>query len=92
MIYFRVLRLSSGYSRRLSLWSRKRLHDPAVADTANLKENKTAYKHGLSVFIHVVVVLLVVARGDVVHPFLVVQVPTDGLLDAFLKLEARLPA
>ncbi len=41
-----ILRLSSGYARRLSLKSRKRFHDPAVADATFLNENKTTYKHG----------------------------------------------
>ena len=50
------------------------------------------FSRPLSSLIHVVVILLVVSRSDIVHPSLVVQVPTDGFLDAFLKLEARLPA
>ena len=41
--------------------------------------------------IHLLVVLLVVATGDVVHPLLVVEVPTDGLLDALLELKRGLP-
>ena len=43
-------------------------------------------------FIHVLVILLVVAAGDVVQPFLVVEVPAHRLLDAFLELQGRLPA
>ena len=35
---------------------------------------------------------MVVAAGHVVHPLLVVEVPTDGALDAFFKLQRRLPA
>ena len=46
----------------------------------------------LSVLIHVIVVLLVVARGDIVHPFLVVEIPTYGSFNAFLKLQAGLPS
>ena len=45
----------------------------------------------LSVFIHFFVVAFVVAGGDIVHPFLVVKIPTDGLFDAFLKLEGGFP-
>ncbi len=41
----------------------------------------------LAVLIHVVVVVLVVAGGDIVQPFLVVEIPAHGLLDAFLKLQ-----
>ena len=46
----------------------------------------------LPVRVHVFVILHVVAGGDVVHPVLVVEVPADGLLDALLELERRLPA
>ena len=38
------------------------------------------------------VILFVVAAGDVVQPFLVVEVPAHRLLDAFLELQGRLPA
>ena len=39
-----------------------------------------------AVAVHVVVIFLVFARGDVVDPVLVVEVPFHRLLDAFLKL------
>ena len=42
--------------------------------------------------VHLVVILLVVAARNVVHPLLVVKVPADCLFYAFLKLQARLPA
>ena len=42
--------------------------------------------------VHVFVIPLVVAGGDVVHPGLVVEIPTDGALDAFLELQGGLPA
>ena len=42
--------------------------------------------------VHRVVILLVVARGDIVEPLLIVEIPADGLLDAFLKLKTWLPA
>ena len=41
----------------------------------------------LSIGIHVVVVLLVITRGYVVHPFLVIQIPFYSFLDTLLKLE-----
>ena len=44
------------------------------------------------ILIHLLIVALVVARGDVVHPLLVVEVPADGALDAFLELERGFPA
>ena len=42
--------------------------------------------------IHFLVILLVVTAGDVVHPLLVVEIPSDGFLNAFLELQAGLPA
>ena len=46
----------------------------------------------LPVPVHFLVILLVVAAGNVVEPFLVVEVPAHRLLDAFLELEAWFPA
>ena len=46
----------------------------------------------LSIPVHFLVILLVVAARDVVEPFLVVEVPAYRLLDAFLKLQGRFPA
>ena len=46
----------------------------------------------LPVPVHFFVILFVVAARDVVEPFLVVQVPAHGLLDAFLELQGRFPA
>ncbi len=46
----------------------------------------------LPVPVHFFVILLVVAAGDVVEPFLVVKVPAHRPLDAFLELQGRLPA
>ena len=46
----------------------------------------------LSVLVHVVVIPLVVPAGHVVHPLLVVEVPSYGLLDALLELQAGLPS
>ena len=51
-----------------------------------------AHPYGcLSVGVHVVVVFHVVAAGDIVHPFLVVEIPADGTLNAFLELETGFP-
>ena len=44
-----------------------------------------------SVCVHVIVILLVVARGYIVQPLLVVEIPADGLLDTLLKLERGFP-
>ena len=40
----------------------------------------------LTIFVHIVVVLLVVTRGDVVHPLLVVQVPAYCFFYTFFEL------
>ena len=45
----------------------------------------------LTVRIHVVIVLLVITRGYVVHPFLVIEIPFYGFLDTLLKLQRWLP-
>ena len=42
--------------------------------------------------VHLVVIPLVVAARHAVHPGLIVQIPADGLLYAFLELEAWFPA
>ncbi len=41
--------------------------------------------------IHFLVVAFVVAGGDVVHPVLMVKIPTNGVLDAFFELERGFP-
>jgi len=46
----------------------------------------------LPLLIHLLVVLLVVAAGDVVHPLLVFKIPLYGLFDSLLELERRFPA
>ena len=50
------------------------------------------YPSLLTIAIHHFIILLVVAGGDVVHPCLVVEVPSHGLLDAFLELQAGFPS
>ncbi len=46
----------------------------------------------LLILVHFLVVFLVVAAGDVVHPLLVVQVPINGQDDALLKGSFGVPA
>ena len=41
--------------------------------------------------VHVFVVAQVVARGDAIHPVLVVEIPAHGFLDALFKLEGGFP-
>lgn len=41
----------------------------------------------LFVVVHLLVVLLILARGDVVHPLLIFQVPANSLLNALLELQ-----
>ena len=54
-------------------------------------ESFCSYRCLLTVRIHIVVVLLVITRGYVVHPFLVIEIPFYGLLDTLLKLQKWLP-
>ena len=46
----------------------------------------------LSSSVHFLVILLVFPGSDIIHPLLIIQVPADGLFNAFLKLEAGFPA
>ena len=61
----------------------------------NFRSKKTnaggVCRQKLSSGVHTFVVFLVIAGGDVVHPRLIVEIPADGLFDAFLKLQRRLP-
>ena len=41
----------------------------------------------LSIGIHIIVILLIITRGYIVHPFLVIEIPFYGFLDTLLKLE-----
>ena len=45
-----------------------------------------------SILIHPLIIPLIITGGNVVHPFLVLEVPTDCLLDSFLELKRRFPA
>ena len=51
------------------------------------KRDKQAAHHSSPPPIHLLIILLILAAGDIVHPFLVVKVPTDGAFDALLKLQ-----
>src|SRR5574344_1259033 len=44
-----------------------------------------------AILVHVFVIILIVARGHVVEPLLVLEIPLHGLLDALFKLQAWLP-
>ena len=46
----------------------------------------------LFILVHFLVVFLVVAAGDVLHPLLVVEVPVDGQDDALLEGSLGVPA
>ena len=48
------------------------------------------YYMNLTIAIHLFVVGLIVSRGYILKPLLIVEIPTDGLLDAFLELEIAL--
>lgn len=45
----------------------------------------------LSYLIHLLIILLILAARDIVHPLLMFQIPTDGLLNALLELQTGLP-
>ena len=46
----------------------------------------------LSISVHIIIILLIVTRGHVVQPLLVVEIPADSLLDTLLKLQRGLPS
>ena len=43
-----------------------------------------------TVLIHFIIILLILTTGDVVHPLLVVEIPTHGLFNALLELQREL--
>ena len=45
-----------------------------------------------SVAVHIFVIFHIIAGSHIVHPVLMVEIPSDSLFDAFLKLKGRLPA
>ena len=50
------------------------------------------YYKKLLILVHFLVVFLIVAAGDVLHPLLVVEVPVDGQDDALLEGSLGIPA
>ena len=65
---------------------------PELKNCLSLKEFNVCVVDLSKLFIHILIILLILSGGDAIHPLLVVEVPADGLLYAFLKLEARFPA
>ena len=54
----------------------------------NGKEGRVGFrKKTLSVFIHPLIILLILPRSNMIHPFLVLEIPFHGFLDTLLKLE-----
>ena len=54
------------------------------------QQQKTRRKAGfllLSVTIHIFVIFLIISACDIVHPFLIVEIPFDGFFNALFKLE-----
>ena len=68
------------------------MSQPIIRPTHTLQALLHYRRSQLSVFILILVIALVVARGDVVHPVLMVEIPFHGLLYLLLELQARLPA
>ena len=59
----------------------------------NGKEGRDDFrKKTLSVLIHPLIILLILPRSNMIHPFLVLEIPLHSLLDTLLKLERWLPA
>ena len=54
-------------------------------------KNSIVYGGQLTILIHFFIIFLIFSGSDIIHPLLVVQIPADGLLDALLKLQRRLP-
>ena len=42
--------------------------------------------------VHVLIVFLIIAAGDAIHPVLMLEIPFDGLLDPFCEAGLRIPA
>lgn len=45
----------------------------------------------LSICVHVIVILLIITRGYIVKPLLVIKIPAYGFLNALLELQTGLP-
>ena len=46
----------------------------------------------LSVIILIIVILLVISRSHIIHPLLIIQVPTNSFFNTFFELQTRPPA
>ena len=54
----------------------------------NGKEGRVGFrKKTLSILIHIIIILLILPRSNMIHPFLVLEIPFHGFLDTLLKLE-----
>ena len=63
------------------------MHEPSIF------YNNQATVLFLSIFsIHLIIVFFILPGGDLVHPFLVLEVPADRLFDPLFELQAGLPA
>ena len=58
----------------------------------NGKEGRDDFrKKALSIFIHPLIILLILPRSNMIHPFLVLEIPLHRFFDTLLKLERWLP-
>ena len=48
-------------------------------------------KKTLSILIHIIIILLMLPRSNMIHPFLNLEIPFYGLHDTLLKLERLFP-
>ena len=52
------------------------------------KEGRVGFrKKILSIFIHIIIILLILPRSNMIHPFLVLEIPLHSFFDTLLKLE-----
>ena len=58
----------------------------------NGKEGRDDFrKKILSIFIHIIIILLILPRSNMIHPFLVIEIPLHCFFDTLLKLERWFP-
>ena len=75
----------------LSLRARERLGERCGA-FFNGKEGRDDFrKKTLSILIHILIILLILPRSNMIHPFLVIEIPLYRFFDTLLKLERWLP-
>ena len=76
----------------LSLRARERLGERGGA-FLNGKEGRVGFrKKTLSVLVHIIIILLILPRSNMIHPFLVLEIPLHSFFNTLLKLERWLPA